>query len=63
MSKPTDKTPNEPEKNPIDSTVEMPALTVVPELTTPQDTLVMPAYKQPKKPHLGHDEEDGEKAN
>ena len=59
MSKSTDKTPTPetPDPDPAESTVEMPAITIVPELTTPPDTIVMPASKQPKKPHLGDDDD------
>ncbi|WP_020474399.1 hypothetical protein [Zavarzinella formosa] len=59
MSKPTDKRSPEPtpEKEPSESTVEMPMMRIVPDLSEPQDTLVMPAFKLPKKPHLGNDTE------
>lgn len=62
MSKPTDKTPPKPapDPDPSESTVEMPAITVVPDLTAPPDTIVMPAYKRPKSPHLGQDDADDE---
>jgi hypothetical protein len=60
MSKPTDnRTPDPtPEEDSVESTVRMPGLKIIPDLSVPPATVTMPALKVPKAPHLSDDEKD-----
>lgn len=60
MSTPSTPTPPTPDPEEVDlhSTTEMPAFKLTPELSEPPETLIMPAFKLPKKPHLGNEEGD-----
>ena len=60
MSNPANQPPPEPtsEEELLESTVCMPGLKIIPDLTVPPATVVMPAYKAPKTPHLGDDDTD-----
>lgn len=60
MSNPADKQPPVPadEADPLNSTVEMPPMKIVPDLSVPPDTVLMPPIMRPKTPATGEAGED-----
>jgi len=58
MANPADKQPTEPgdDADPLNSTVEMPEINIVPHLSAPPETIIMPPLKRPTTPHLGDDD-------